>query len=300
VTRRGLVLFLLLSVIWGIPYLLIKVAVDEVSPAVIVFLRVALAGIVLLPLAVRRQQWRAVAGVWPWVVLFALTEITGPFLLIAAAEQRLSSGVTALLIAATPIIAVVLAAVLRLQDPVTAWRGVGLAVGVLGVAALVGLDVRGGDLIGVVQVLGAALGYAVAPIIIATRLRGVDAVTVITLALLFNSLVYAPWAWTQWPSSPPSLTAWVAIGVLGIVCTAFAFVALFALIDEIGASRANVITFLNPAVAVLAGALILREAITPAIIIGFGLVITGSYLATRGSPATRGSTATQGSPATQG
>lgn len=293
-TRRGLVLFLLLSVIWGIPYLLIKVAVDEVSPAVIVFLRVALAGIVLLPLAVRRQQWRAVAGVWPWVVLFALTEITGPFLLIAAAEQRLSSGVTALLIAATPIIAVVLAAVLRLQDPVTAWRGVGLAVGVLGVAALVGLDVRGGDLIGVVQVLGAALGYAVAPIIIATRLRGVDAVTVITLALLFNSLVYAPWAWTQWPSSPPSLTAWVAIGVLGIVCTAFAFVALFALIDEIGASRANVITFLNPAVAVLAGALILREAITPAIIIGFGLVITGSYLATRGSPATGGSPATQG------
>lgn len=280
-TRRGLLLFILLSCVWGIPYLLIKVAVDEVSPAVIVALRVGLAAAVLLPIALRRRQWRSVVPVWPWVLLFAVTEISGPFLLISVAEQRLSSGLTALLIAATPIMAVILAALLRLHDPVSGSRAAGLAVGVIGVAALVGLDVRGGDLLGVAAVLLAALGYAIAPIIVATRLRGVDSVTVITLALLLNTLGYAPVAWTQWPVIAPSALAWAAIAILGIVCTAVAFVALFALIDEVGASRANVITFLNPAVAVILGALLLGEPITLGVVVGFVLVVSGSVLATR-------------------
>ena len=197
------------------------------------------------------------------------------------AEQRLSSSVTALVIAGVPILAAILARALGLDPNLRGMRIVGLAVGITGVATLVGLDVQGSQYFGVAAALITVTGYALGPIIITLRLSGAPSLGVITIALLINSVVYAPFVWLQWPSQPVAASAWWSIVTLGVLCTAIAFVLLFALIAEVGPARTTVITFINPAVAVLLGVVILSEPITLGILVGFPLVILGSYLATR-------------------
>lgn len=280
-SRRGWSLFIALALIWGTPYLFIRVAVDYLEPSVLVGLRVALAGLLLLPITLLRRQLIPALRYWRWIVLFAFVEITIPFLMLGYAEQRLTSSTTALVIAAVPIVAAVIARVLGLDPMLKGMRVVGLMVGVSGVALLVGLDVQGSQYLGVAAALITVTGYAFGPIIIAMRLSNVPSLGVITLALLINSVVYAPFVWLQWPSEPVAISAWWSVIALGVLCTAIAFVLLFALIAEAGPARTTVITFINPAVAVLLGVVILSEPITFGLIIGFPLVILGSYLATR-------------------
>jgi len=284
VSRRGWALFVALSLIWGMPYLLIKIAVDSVSPPVVVFVRVALAAAVLLPLAAARGTLRPLARVWRWVVAFAVAEIAIPFAALTFAETRLTSSLTALLIAAVPIVAAVVAHLLHLDDRVTPVRLAGLLIGILGVAALVGLDVRGSELVGVAALSLTVLGYAAGPMIVATKLSDVPSVAVIAVAMSINVVLYAPVAWLTWPTDQVPASAWWSLVVLGLVCTALAFLVLFALIAEAGPTRTTVITYINPAVAVLLGVAILGEPVTLGIVIGFPLVLVGSFLATRSAP----------------
>jgi drug/metabolite transporter (DMT)-like permease len=281
VSRRGWILFTSLALLWGTPYLFIRVAVEYVEPSVLVGLRVALAGLLLLPIALWRKELRPALKYWRWIVVFAFVEIAIPFLMLGYAEQRLSSSVTALVIAGVPILAAILARALGLDPNLRGMRIVGLAVGITGVATLVGLDVQGSQYFGVAAALITVTGYALGPIIITLRLSGAPSLGVITIALLINSVVYAPFVWLQWPSQPVAASAWWSIVTLGVLCTAIAFVLLFALIAEVGPARTTVITFINPAVAVLLGVVILSEPITLGILVGFPLVILGSYLATR-------------------
>jgi len=281
VSRRGWILFTSLALLWGTPYLFIRVAVEYVEPSVLVGLRVALAGLLLLPIALWRKELRPALKYWRWIVVFAFVEIAIPFLMLGYAEQRLSSSVTALVIAGVPILAAILARALGLDPNLRGMRIVGLAVGITGVATLVGLDVQGSQYFGVAAALITVTGYALGPIIITLRLSGAPSLGVITIALLINSVVYAPFVWLQWPSQPVAASAWWSIVALGVLCTAIAFVLLFALIAEVGPARTTVITFINPAVAVLLGVIILSEPITLGILVGFPLVILGSYLATR-------------------
>ncbi|MDP4675413.1 MAG: DMT family transporter [Actinomycetes bacterium] len=280
-SRRGWILFTSLALLWGTPYLFIRVAVEYVEPSVLVGLRVALAGLLLLPIALSRKELRPALKYWRWIVVFAFVEIAIPFLMLGYAEQRLSSSVTALVIAGVPILAAILARALGLDPNLRGMRIVGLAVGITGVATLVGLDVQGTQYFGVAAALITVTGYALGPIIITLRLSGAPSLGVITIALLINSVVYAPFVWLQWPSQPVAASAWWSIVALGVLCTAIAFVLLFALIAEVGPARTTVITFINPAVAVLLGVVILSEPITLGILVGFPLVILGSYLATR-------------------
>lgn len=280
-SRRGWILFTSLALLWGTPYLFIRVAVEYVEPSVLVGLRVALAGLLLLPIALWRKELRPALKYWRWIVVFAFVEIAIPFLMLGYAEQRLSSSVTALVIAGVPILAAILARALGLDPNLRGMRIVGLAVGITGVATLVGLDVQGSQYFGVAAALITVTGYALGPIIITLRLSGAPSLGVITIALLINSVVYAPFVWLQWPSQPVAASAWWSIVTLGVLCTAIAFVLLFALIAEVGPARTTVITFINPAVAVLLGVVILSEPITLGILVGFPLVILGSYLATR-------------------
>lgn len=284
-SRRGLVLFIALGVIWGIPYLLIKVAVEYVDPAFVVFARVALGALILIPIVLIRRQLHLLRGHWPWVIVFALVELTFTLLALSWAEQRISSSLAALLIAAVPIVGTVLASRLGLDAHITPRRLVGLAIGFLGVAMLVGLDISGSTALAIAALAITVLGYALGPIVIEKKLHDVPNLPVIAAALAINTVIYLPFGILQWPTQPVPASAWLSLVVLGVVCTALAFVMLFMLIAEIGASRAQVITYINPAVAVVLGVLVLSEPVTLGIAIGFPLVLIGSWLGTRSGPA---------------
>lgn len=282
VSRRGFVLFIAVGLIWGLPYLLIKIAVESIEPAFVVFVRVALGAAILLPIALARRQLRPLKAVWRWVVVFALVEITFPFIALTWAERHITSSLAALLIAAVPIVGAILAWRFGLDTHWSVRRGVGLALGLLGVGALVGLDVQGTSWLGVAAVGVTVLGYALGPIVVEKRLRGVPSLPVIAASLGINAIIYAPLGWLTRPEHPVPANAWASMVVLGLVCTALAFVLFFALITEVGAPRAQVITYINPAVAVALGVLVLSEPVTLGILVGFPMILAGSYLATRG------------------
>lgn len=216
VSRRGWFLFIALSIIWGIPYLFIKVAVEDLSPAMTVFGRTALAAAVLLPVAVRRDALRPVLARWRWVLGFAVVEMAVPFGLLSWAEQRLSSSLTGLLVAVVPLLVAGLGAALGLTDRLDLRRFVGLIVGLAGVALLVGIDVRGGDLLGAAAVLGAAAGYAVGPIVADQRLADLPGVGVSAVALAVNAVAYLPWALATRPTGPVPWPAWASVAGLGL------------------------------------------------------------------------------------
>lgn len=285
-SRRGWVLFLALSVIWGLPYLFIKIAVVDLSPSVVVWGRVALAAVLLLPVAASRGMLPALRPYAGWILVFAVVEIAVPFWMLGWAETRISSSLAALLVAGVPIVSAVLARALGLDDRLTGMRIVGLLIGVAGVGFLVGLDVRGAQWLAVAAVGLTVVGYALGPIIVSTRLARAPSLAVIAMALLLNSLWYAPVAWVQRPTGAVPASAWWAVVVLGVLCTAVAFLVFFALVDEVGPTRMTVITYLNPAVAVLLGVIVLGEPVTLGILVGFPLVLLGSWLATRRAPAT--------------
>jgi drug/metabolite transporter (DMT)-like permease len=284
VTQRGWALFAAMSLIWGVPYLLIKVAVEDLEPPVVVLGRTALAAVVLVAVAWRRGALRPALEHWRWVLAFAAIEMAGPWFLLTHAEQRLPSGLTGLLVACVPIVGAFTAFLLGDHDALRPQRLVGIGIGFGGVALLVGRDLGADGGVpwwSVTEVVLVCVGYATAPFIAARHLEGVPSLGVISLSLAVVALVYAPIAWVQRPDgTPPADALWAVLG-LAVICTGIAFVVFFALIAEIGPTRATMITFANPAVAVVLGAVVLDESITLATLGGFALVVGGCWLATR-------------------
>lgn len=264
--------------IWGIPYLLIRVAVREVTPATLVFLRTGIATLLLLPLAAHRAELRPVRARWRIVAVFAIIEITVPWVLLSSAERRVSSSLAALLIAATPFVGVALAAATG-GERFDGRRLAGLVVGIAGVAAIVGLDLGQTSGIGLVEMAGVVVCYAVGPWLLSRYLSDLPSLGVIAASLTLTTLVYAPIAALQLPSSLPSGRVIASIATLALVCTALAFVLFFELIAEGGPVRGNLITYVNPAVAAILGVLVLDERFTVGMGIGFVLVLAGSVAA---------------------
>jgi drug/metabolite transporter (DMT)-like permease len=282
-TRRAWLLFAAVSLLWGVPYLFIKVAVGEVPPVTVVFVRVALAASLLLPLAARRGVLRGLASRLPALVLLSLLEITVPFVLISMGEQRISSSLTGLLIAALPLFVALLALRFDRAERVGGLRLLGLLLGIGGVALLLGLDV-GGDaaqLLGAVLVLLATFCYAASTLLVKRAFSEVPMLGVVAVATAFATVLLAVPAVALTPARLPGVHVVLALFALGVLCTAAALVLYFALIVEAGPSRAAVITYLNPAVAVILGVAVLGEPLTPAIVLGFLLIIAGSLLATQ-------------------
>jgi drug/metabolite transporter (DMT)-like permease len=285
-TRRAWVLFATVSLLWGVPYLFIKVAVAEVPPVTVVFVRVALAAALLAPVAARRGALRGLRGRLPPLVVLSLTEITVPFLLISMGEQRITSSLAGLLIAAMPLFVALLALRFDAAERVSGSRLLGLLLGLGGVALLLSVDL-GGDLeqlIGGAMVLLATLCYASSTLLVKRAFSDVPMLGVVTVATAVSSLLLAPFALALTPARLPSLNVALALVALGVLCTAAGLLSYFALIVEAGPSRASVITYMNPAVAVALGVAILDEPLTGGILAGFVLIIAGSWLSTRPSP----------------
>ena len=280
-TRRGALLFAGLCLAWGIPYLLIKIAVDELTPTALVFLRTGLAAALLLPIALARGQVMPVLRRWRPLLAYTVIEIAVPWYLLTEAERHLTSSLTGLLIAAVPLVGAALAWFGSARERTGPVALTGLALGMLGVGALVGFDVDGSNLGAVGAVGVVAVGYALGPAILARYLGDLPGLGVVACSLTLCAVGYAPFAAFQLPTSMPSQSVVISVVLLATVCTAVAFLLLFELVAEIGPVRATVITYVNPAVAVAAGAIVLSEPITVATLLGFGLIIIGSVLATR-------------------
>jgi len=279
VSRKGWLLFISLCVIWGIPYLFIRVAVRELPPPALVFLRTAPAALLLLPFALRGGELRRVLRSWPWVLLYTGLELCIPWLLLAHAEQRISSSLAGLLIATVPLIGAVAYRAFGVADHFDARRLLGLFVGFAGVAALVGLDITHSDALGVAETVVVAFCYAMGPLVISRRLAHLPAIGVITASLVVTALLYAPAGMVTMPAALSAQTV-ASVAVLALVCTVAAFLLFFALIREVGPSRTTVITYVNPLVAVLLGVALLSEPFTPGIAVGMPLILVGSVLAT--------------------
>jgi len=277
-TKRGWVLFIALGVLWGMPYLLIRIAVGAVDPLVVAGSRTLIGALLLLPIAWHRKVLFAGFRRWQWLLAYTLIEMSIPWLLLGHAETRLNSSTAGLLLAVVPLFAALIVTKLG-HESLEPRRLLGLGIGFAGVALLVGMDIHFSDLPAVAATMVVALCYAIGPIIVDRKLKDVPAIGVVTASLIVAALLYAPFAPMVWPKHIPASAAWSVIG-LGVLCTAAAFLVFFALIAEAGPARATVITYVNPAVAIVLGAVVLSEPLTLGMVIGFPLVIVGSVLGT--------------------
>jgi drug/metabolite transporter (DMT)-like permease len=285
VSARAWAAFAAVSTLWGIPYLFIKVAVDDgVPPIFLAWARVTLAAVVLLALSHRAgvlaPAWRQLR----WLAAYAVIEIVLPFPLIGAGEQHVASSLAAILIASVPMIVALLAIRFEPSERATGTRAVGLVVGFAGVVALVGLDVAGStaELLGALAILLAAVGYAAGPMILNRHLTALDPRALMAVALAIASLALVVPAWVKPPDAMPPGEAIVAILVLGLLCTAAAFVLFGMLIADVGPGRATVITYVAPVVAVALGVTVLGERPGAGAVAGLLLILAGSWLSTDG------------------
>jgi drug/metabolite transporter (DMT)-like permease len=289
-SRRGWLLFFMTGLLWGIPYLFIKVAVDPdggFSPAIVVCLRTAIGAAILLPWAIRQKTLGdAIRGI-RYVAPYAVLEMIGPWILIGTAEQKISSGLAGLLVASVPIWATIFAS---LKGDKTVWqrkRLFGIAIGFVGLVLVVGIEsIKGGsDPLSILMVLIASIAYAYAVMFVQSGLPGVSGVAINGVAMLITAIFYLPFTVVQWPSHHINQSAIWSVVALGIFSSGIAFAIFFILVDIIGVARASLVTYLNTAFAVVLGVIILGEPITTGIIIGLPLVLLGSYLASRKSEA---------------
>ena len=273
-----------MCVIWGIPYLMIRVAVRELAPVTLVFLRTGLAALLLVPLAARRRELRPLLERWRPLLAYTAIEVALPWVLLSRAETKLTSSLTGLLIAAVPLVGALIVSLSGERERLGGRRWVGLLVGLCGVAAIVGLDLGNVNAVALVEIALVAVCYAVGPIILSRRLNGLPPLGVVAASLALSAIAYAPLAAFRWPSEMPSAHVVESVVGLAVVCSAAAFLIFFALIAEVGPVRATVITYVNPAVAAVLGVLLLSERVTAGMLVGFALVLVGCVLATGRSP----------------
>jgi drug/metabolite transporter (DMT)-like permease len=279
-----MIYFGLVGFLWGIPYLLMKVAVEDFPPSAVVAGRTLIGASILIPIAIYRKKFKGAVLGFKFVAFYALLEMIGPWILITTAEQKISSGLAGLLVSTVPIFATIITS---MRGDHSVWqfkRIVGIVVGFLGLILVVGIESLTGsaDLLSIVMVLIASVSYAYAVIMILSNLPLVDGIAINGLAMAMTTIFWGPVAIAQWPASI-SMNSAISLVALGIFSTAFAFILFFKLLDEIGPARGSLVTYLNTAVAVVLGVIILKEPLTAGIIIGLPLVLIGSYLASRKS-----------------
>lgn len=278
-SRRGWTLFIAMAIVWGLPYVLIRVAVRQLDPGVLVLGRTAPAAMLTLPLVAARHEFKVLWTNALWIAVFAVVEFGVPWYVMATTEKHISSSLTSLLICLVPLFSVAFQLVRRTEDRISPRRLLGLIVGALGVAFLVGLDLGGGSLKWISLMLVVCLGYTFGPVILHTKLTHVPGLVLVAGATAFIAVCWIPWSLAHWPAHVSDETM-SCVAVLSLVCTAGAFLTFFELVKEVGATRSVVVTYLNTALAVVLGIAGLHEPLTAGIIVGFPLVLIGSIIAT--------------------
>lgn len=281
-SRKSLVYFILVGILWGIPYLLMKVAVEDFPPAAVVAGRTLIGASILIPVAIYRRKFKGAVLGFKFVAFYALMEMIGPWILITTAEQKISSGLAGLLVSTVPIFATIITS-MRGDHSVWQFKRIfGIVVGFIGLILVVGIESLTGnsDFLSIVMVLVASVSYAYAVIMVLANLPLVDGIAINGLAMALTTIFWGPVAIAQWPSGI-SLNSALSLIALGIFSTAFAFILFFKLLQDIGPARGSLVTYLNTAIAVVLGVIILKEPLTAGIIIGLPLVLIGSYLASR-------------------
>jgi drug/metabolite transporter (DMT)-like permease len=281
-SRKSLFYFLLVGFLWGIPYLLMKVAVEEIPPSAIVAGRTLIGAAILIPVALYRKTFKGAVLGFKFVAFYALLEMIGPWILISTAQKKIDSGLAGLLISTVPIFAAIITS---LRGDHTVWqfkRMFGIVVGFIGLIAVVGIESFSGNShpASIAMMILAAMGYSYAIIMVTTNLPLVDGIAINGLAMAITSIFWAPLAIAQWPSQV-TLKPALSLIALGVLCTALAFLVFFKLLVEIGPARGSLVTYLNTSVAVVLGVIVLNEPITIGLIIGLPLVLIGSYLASK-------------------
>ena len=281
-SRKSLFYFLLVGFLWGIPYLLMKVAVEEIPPSAIVAGRTLIGAAILIPVALYRKTFKGAVLGFKFVAFYALLEMIGPWILISTAQKKIDSGLAGLLISTVPIFAAIITS---MRGDHTVWqfkRMFGIVVGFIGLIAVVGLESFSGNShpASIAMMILAAMGYSYAIIMVTTNLPLVDGIATNGLAMAITSIFWAPLAIAQWPSQV-TLKPALSLIALGVLCTALAFLVFFKLLVEIGTARGSLVTYLNTSVAVVLGVIVLNEPITTGLIIGLPLVLIGSYLASK-------------------
>src|SRR4051794_38523817 len=277
-TRRAWVLFASMCVIWGVPYLMIRVAVRELAPSMLVLLRTGIAAALLLPIAAVRGELRPLLPRWRPLVVFAAIEIAIPWLFLARAEEHITSSLAGLLIAAVPLVGAAVSTASGGNEGLRGRRLVGLVVGLVGVAALVGIDVGDLNVVALLEIAIVVVGYAVGPILLSRSLAGAPALGVIAASLGLAALAYVPAVFVAAPDEWPSGRVVASVVGLAVLCTAIAFLLFFALIADVGPVRATVITYVNPAVAAVLGVLVLNEELTAGVAGGLPPIPPGAGL----------------------
>jgi drug/metabolite transporter (DMT)-like permease len=283
-SRKSLFYFLLVGFLWGIPYLLMKVAVEEIPPSAIVAGRTLIGAAILIPVALYRKTFKGAVLGFKFVAFYALLEMIGPWILISTAQKKIDSGLAGLLISTVPIFAAIITS---LRGDHSVWqfkRMFGIVVGFIGLIAVVGIESFSGNShpASIAMMILAAMGYSYAIIMVTTNLPLVDGIAINGLAMAITSIFWAPLAIAQWPSQV-TLKPALSLIALGVLCTALAFLVFFKLLVEIGPARGSLVTYLNTSVAVVLGVIVLNEPITIGLIIGLPLVLIGSYLASKKS-----------------
>jgi drug/metabolite transporter (DMT)-like permease len=284
VSARAWALFAAVSVIWGMPYLFIKIAVDEISPSLVAWSRLTLAAVVLLPLAWKLGALRGLGERWRILTVFAAVEMAVPWPLLGFGEVHVSSSFAAILIATVPLFVALLATRFDHSERPTATRLAGMLIGFAGVVALVGIDIggKGDELLGALAILVVAFLYAIGPMIVKRRLSDVDPLGPVAASVAIAALLVTPFAAVDLPDSVPSADTLASVAVLGLLCSALAFLLFFRLIAEVGPGKATVITYINPVVALALGVAILDESVTTGVVVGLLLILAGSWLSTDG------------------
>ena len=282
-SRRGWFLFSLVGLLWGVPYLFMKVAVEELSTAMIVFSRLVIGACFLIPLALKERTLRSALKYWRYIALYAVLEMVIPWTLITNSQRSLSSGVVALLVATVPIWATLFAHHSGDSTAAHRTRIFGIAIGLVGIALIVGIESVSDftNFIALAQILIAAASYAWAVNMITQKAPGASGVAINGIAMTISAAIFTPFAIQSWPSQTPSTNVILSTIGLGVICSGIAFWVFFLVLAEIGPARASLVVYPNTAVAVILGILILREEITLALAIGLPLVLAGSYLASR-------------------
>ncbi|HEX7116556.1 MAG TPA: DMT family transporter [Steroidobacter sp.] len=284
-TWRAWITFVVLCVVWGVPYFFIKLALADLSPVWIAFARITLAAAVLLPIALKRGALDRVFEHKGAIVVFAVIELVAPFVLIGTGEQWISSSLAGILVATVPMLVLLLAPLFGLSERLGPARLFGLAVGFLGVLALMGVDPNQGPMLwaGVACVMIAAIGYALGPLVVQKHLADVDEIGAVVASLVVAAVLLAPLAAFSIPARMPSVLSIVSVVVLGTVCTAAGLVLYLYLITEAGAARAAVVAYVCPGVAAVVGVWVLDEPFGLGSAAGMLMILVGSWLATRKS-----------------